>query len=83
MTSRTGLAARILLVDDETRILELFSEMLSDLGHPVIDNPGPGRPWTSLPPEKFDIVFLDQFLGPIKGTDLMQEWPPAIPTCIS
>ena len=64
---------RVLLVDDETRILELFSDMLSELGHHVATTPDPKKALQYVAAEKFDIVFLDQLLGPVKGTDLMLE----------
>ncbi|OGW48212.1 MAG: hypothetical protein A2078_08505 [Nitrospirae bacterium GWC2_57_9] len=66
--------ARVLLVDDEARMAELFSLMLSDLGHPVTTTCDPGEALALVARERFDIVFLDQFLGPaVKGTDLMRD----------
>lgn len=63
----------ILLVDDEATILELFSEMLSELGHRVTATVDPGEALRLGSREKFDIAFLDQFLGPTRGLDLMQD----------
>ncbi len=70
---RTGTTARILLVDDEARILEFFADMIADLGHAVRSTTDPARALEMISREKFDLVFLDQFLGPALGTDLMQE----------
>lgn len=64
---------RVLLVDDETRILELFSDMLSELGHHVATTPDPKKALGLVTAEKFDVVFLDQLLGSVKGTELMQD----------
>jgi putative nucleotidyltransferase with HDIG domain len=63
----------ILLVDDEATILELFSEMLSELGHRVTVTEDPGVALRIGSREKFDIAFLDQFLGHTRGLDLMQD----------
>ncbi len=65
--------ARLLLVDDETRILELFSDMLTDLGHAVTTTADPAVALRLIAEGKFDIVFLDQYLGMVRGIDLMQE----------
>ncbi|MBI4690506.1 MAG: response regulator [Nitrospirae bacterium] len=64
---------RILLVDDEDRILETFSMLLGDLGYYVKTASDGCTAITLVSEETFDIVFLDQFLGTIKGLDLMQK----------
>jgi len=63
----------ILIVDDEKRILETFSLMLSDQGYPVATASRPDDALAILAGSKFDIVFLDQFLGSARGLDLMKE----------
>jgi DNA-binding NtrC family response regulator len=64
---------RILLVDDDAYILMFFSELLADLGHRVtaVRNAGDAREAVSR--ESYDIVFLDQLLGAVRGLDLMRD----------
>lgn len=64
---------RILLLDDERRILESFSASLSDIGCYVKTASQPGEALMLMSGERFDIVFLDQFLGPTRGLDLMER----------
>jgi putative two-component system response regulator len=64
---------RILLVDDEPRILETFSMLLGDLGYYVKTASDGYTALTLVSDETFDIVFLDQFLGTVTGLDLMQQ----------
>jgi DNA-binding NtrC family response regulator len=64
---------RILIVDDEKKIGELYSAMLEDLGYYVKTAQDGCIALTCVSEEKFDIVFLDQFLGSTKGLDLMQK----------
>jgi putative nucleotidyltransferase with HDIG domain len=65
--------ARLLIVDDERRILETFSIMLEEMGHYVKTASDPDDALTFISEDEFDIVFLDQFLGRAKGLDLMQR----------
>jgi putative two-component system response regulator len=65
--------ARILLVDDEKRILEVYSDMLVDLGYHVETAADPGNAMTLISDNKFDIVFIDQYLGPVQGIALMGQ----------
>jgi len=64
---------RILLVDDEKRILETFSLMLSDHGYEVKTATRAEDALRLVSESKFDIAFLDQFLGPARGLELMRE----------
>lgn len=64
---------RILIVDDEIGILDAFSLMLRDLGHSVKTAAGAGEALAIVQEERFDIAFLDQYLGPELGLDLMQR----------
>lgn len=66
-------ALDILLVDDEAIILELLSDMLSELGHRPAMASDPKDALELASRSAFDIVFLDQFLGPKRGLDLMQD----------
>lgn len=63
----------ILLVDDEQNILELFQDMLHDMGHRVTAAADASAALAALDRETFDIAFLDQFLGPVRGLDLMER----------
>ena len=65
-------AMRILIVDDEKMILETFSLMLKDLGYYVKTACGCEEALGLVSREKFDIVFLDHFLGSCLGLDLMR-----------
>lgn len=64
---------RILLVDDEKRILETFSMILEDTGYYVKTASSPDEAIRLVSGDRFDIVFIDQFLGPYRGLDLMQQ----------
>lgn len=64
--------AKILFVDDEPRILEVFSNLLADAGYSVT---GAGRADEALrlvSRNSYDVVFLDQFLGQARGLELMR-----------
>ena len=64
---------RILIVDDEKRILETFSLLLSDSGYDVKTASQRDEAVALVSSEKFDIAFLDHFLGPTRGLDLMKQ----------
>lgn len=72
-------ALNILLVDDEQLILELFRDMLLDLGHRVTALASPSAALAAVREEHFDIAFLDQVLGPVRGLDLMEHLAEADP----
>lgn len=63
----------ILIVDDEKRILDAFSLMLGELGHTVKTATGADEAMEIAAEERFDVAFLDQFLGPVLGLDLMEK----------
>jgi len=66
-------STRILLVDDEKRILETFSLLLRDLNFYVKTALSADDALRLVSEDTFDIVFLDQFLGTITGLDLMKQ----------
>jgi putative nucleotidyltransferase with HDIG domain len=68
-----ALDARILLVDDEVRLLETLSMALEDMGCYVRTAPGPDEAMRRAREETFQIAFVDNFLGPMRGVDLMQH----------
>jgi putative two-component system response regulator len=68
-----ALDARILLVDDEVRLLETLSMALEDMGCYVRTAPGPDEAMRCAREDTFQIAFVDNFLGPMRGVDLMQQ----------
>ncbi|MDH4162254.1 MAG: response regulator [Nitrospirota bacterium] len=66
-------ALNILLVDDEERILEFFQDMLRDMGYAVTAVTSASLALEAVVREKFDLAFLDQFLGPLRGLELMDR----------
>ena len=70
---------RILMVDDERPILNVFSDMLQDAGYAVWTAALPDEAFRILACEQIDVVFLDQCLGPVLGLDLMQQMAPLHP----
>jgi putative nucleotidyltransferase with HDIG domain len=64
---------RILLVDDEERILDTFSMILDAHGYYVKTASRSDVALSLISEDEFNIVFLDQFLGRAKGLDLMQR----------
>jgi putative two-component system response regulator len=62
---------RILLVDDEKRILDSFAPILDDLGYYVSTASSADEALSSVCADRFDIVFIDQFLGSTKGLELL------------
>ena len=67
-----ALDTRILLVDDEVRLLETLSMALADMGYYVKTAPGAEEAIRRAREEAFQIAFIDNFLGPMRGVDLMQ-----------
>ncbi len=70
---------RILLVDDEKRILDSFGPLLRDLGYYVRTASTAGEALTSACADRFDIVFIDQFLGSDRGLELLPRMSAACP----
>ena len=62
---------RILIVDDEKRILELFKPLLEDFGYYVRTAAAPDDALRLISEDTFHIIFVDQYLGPMKGLDLI------------
>lgn len=64
---------RVLFVDDEKRILQTVALMLDDYGF-YLRTAGAGDEALRLvSTDRFDIVFLDQFIGKERGIELMQK----------
>lgn len=64
---------RLLLVDDEKRILETFPMMLEDCNYYVKTASEQNDALRLISEERFDIVFIDQFLGKDRGLNLMER----------
>ncbi len=70
---------RILLIDDEVRILEIYSTMLADDGFRVAVASRAEEALRLVSQNSYDIVILDQFLGCARGLDLMRTMSQARP----
>ena len=68
-----ALDARILLVDDEARLLETLSMTLQYMGCYVRTAQGPDEAMRCAREDTFQIAFVDNYLGPMRGVDLMQQ----------
>ena len=65
--------ARILIVDDEKRILQTFLLMFSDSGYHVKTATNAEEALRHLAGDRFDVVFLDCYIGKDRGLDLMKK----------
>ena len=65
--------SNILLVDDETRILDLLSIMLRELGCSVKTASHPEEALDLVNTEKFHVAFVDNLLGPVEGIELIGQ----------
>ncbi len=73
MASSQAGGTSILFVDDEPRILEVFSMLLTEAGYSITTVSRPDEALRHVSDNHFDIVFLDQFLGKTRGLDLMRR----------
>jgi putative nucleotidyltransferase with HDIG domain len=71
--TRTDARMRILVVDDEKRILQTVSLMLSELGHSLKTAENAEEALHGVSQDRFDIAFLDYYIGKDRGLDLMQK----------
>jgi len=65
--------SKILLVDDEVRILDVMTQMLMELGLDVKATAHPDEAVRLVAEEKFHIAFVDNFLGPVEGIELIEQ----------
>jgi putative nucleotidyltransferase with HDIG domain len=61
----------ILMVDDEIRMIEVYALLLRDEGYDVWTAATPDEALEIISRERIEIAFLDQFLGSLRGLDLM------------
>jgi putative nucleotidyltransferase with HDIG domain len=66
-------ASRILLVDDELNILNVLSDMLREKDCYVRTATRPDEALRLIEEEPFHIAFVDNFLGPIEGIQLIEQ----------
>jgi putative nucleotidyltransferase with HDIG domain len=67
-----GQDLNILLVDDESRIVEVYGTLLREEGFSVTAVSRADDALRRASEQRFDIVILDQFLGSARGLDLMR-----------
>lgn len=65
--------SRILLVDDEERILHLISLMLIEFGWSVSATSQPEEALRMVQKERHEIAFIDNQLGPMEGITLIEK----------
>ncbi len=71
--------SRLLVVDDEKRILQTFKLMFSDSEYHVTTATNAADALSQLRDQRFDLVFLDCYIGKDRGLDLMQKMAAADP----
>jgi len=62
---------KILLVDDERNIREIYASLLADQGYFTAGAASASEALARIGEERFDIVFVDHFLGSDRGLDLI------------
>jgi len=65
--------SRILLIDDELNILTVLSDMLRDMDCYVRTATRPEEALRLMAEEPFHLAFVDNFLGPIEGIQLIEQ----------
>lgn len=64
---------KILVIDDEERILELISRVLEGLGHQVVTVDGGERAMESMGKERYDLVICDVRMPGMGGQELYRQ----------
>jgi putative nucleotidyltransferase with HDIG domain len=67
------MTSKILLVDDEARIRDVLSCMLTELGCEVKTASGPDEALDLVGKESFHMAFVDNLLGPVEGIELIGQ----------
>jgi two-component system OmpR family response regulator len=75
---------RILLVDDEEKLLKALGRALRDAGHEVVDTTSARQAQKLLGEGTFDLLIVDNMMPELSGLDLIREyvgstWPPPPP----
>ncbi|RME01335.1 MAG: response regulator [Deltaproteobacteria bacterium] len=73
LATETATKARILVIDDETTIVELISRVLTLMGHEVITCQNAREARRALEGSDFDLITLDLKMPDISGQELYEE----------
>src|SRR4029434_6479050 len=64
---------KLLLVDDEEKILKALGRALRDAGHAVVETTSPGQAQRLLAEQSFDVLLVDNMMPELSGLDLIRE----------
>lgn len=84
-TNGKTIMGRLLLVDDDTGLLELLKIFLESIGHQVEAHSSPADAIKALHSREFDLVISDLRMGPIDGMSMLntaQTVDPTLPVII-
>ncbi len=76
-----GLAARILVVDDEPRLLDTLAKLLRSRGYEVTEAHGGKRACALIDAQRFDLALLDLRMPEVDGFDVMAHLTNVQPEC--
>src|SRR5690606_893001 len=71
--SQTPLKGKILIIDDETSVRELFTGVFTDEDYEVIATEDGNRALEILEQDNIDVIFLDLKLFGMNGIDLCRQ----------
>ncbi|TGN41071.1 EAL domain-containing response regulator [Marinobacter confluentis] len=74
-------AARILVVDDDPRLLASLSSLLEQQGHDVVEAEGGKAALRAIDDHPFDLAMLDLRMPDVDGFDLMEKLAKVQPDC--
>jgi DNA-binding NtrC family response regulator len=73
------MTAKILLVDDEDRVLDILACMFKEIGWDVATAATPAEALRLVSEEPFRMAFVDNYLGSMEGMDLIEQLRKADP----
>jgi len=73
------MTAKILLVDDEDRVLDILACMFKEIGWDVATAATPAEALRLVSEEPFQMAFVDNYLGSMEGMDLIEQLRKADP----
>jgi two-component system nitrogen regulation response regulator NtrX len=65
--------SRILIVEDEKDLLELYSEVLKDAGHNVLEAASGNEGKSLIDSETLSLVITDKNMGKVSGLDVLKH----------
>jgi DNA-binding response OmpR family regulator len=71
--NRTGLPKRILIVDDEPLIRQLYTKVLVESGYKVEDAEDGAVAWDALQVNAYDLLITDNQMPKVSGVDLLKK----------